>query len=141
MTAFASVPGPRTRVTHACRDVPPAIVLCGGLEWQVILDAPHRAAPAYKSLYRYTRIDTLDDDILRPALRSSANIIKHHLVGITSGHAGNRRGAVSLVEINHTSHICIGGWSEAIEYECISLIPVLVLESRHYRQRHGLSKV
>jgi len=92
-------------------EVPPAIILCSGLEWQVVLDAyaPHRAAPAYKSQSGYTRVDTLDDDVLCPALSSWVNIVERRsrLVGIASGHADNRWSIVSLADVNHTNRICI----------------------------------
>lgn len=92
--------------------MPPTIILCGGLERQVVLYAPHRTAPPSKARSGYTSIYTLDDNILHPTLNFRVHIVEHRLIGITSGHASKGWSAVFLVEIGHTGRIRTGGWGE-----------------------------
>ena len=88
--------------------MPRAVILCGGLERQVVLDAPHGTAPPSEARSRYT----LDDNVLHPTLSPWVHIVEHRLVGIATGHTGNRRNVVFLVQIGHTSRIRTGSWGE-----------------------------
>ena len=92
--------------------MPSAIILRGGLERQVVLDASHGTASPSKARSGYTSIYTLDDDVLHPTLGSWVHIVEHRLVGITSGHAGNQWTIIFLVQIGHTIRIRTGNWGE-----------------------------
>ena len=86
--------------------MPPAVILRGGLERQVVLASPSKARSGNTTIY------TLDDNVLHPTLSSWVHIVEHRLVGIATGHTGNRWNVVFLVQIGHTSRIRTGNWGE-----------------------------